>query len=120
MSPITILIADDHDVVRDGLRLILESEEDFDVVGEAANGAEAVKCFEERKYDLSFIDFRMPRMNGADCFFAIRARHPDAKIVLMTGFKEPAVDKALQAGALALLQKPFRMEEITKIARQFG
>ena len=86
----------------------------------AANGAEAVKCFEETKYDLSFIDFRMPRMNGADCFFAIRARHPDAKIVLMTGFKEPAVDKALQAGALALLQKPFRMEEITRIARQFG
>jgi CheY-like chemotaxis protein len=85
----------------------------------ASNGAEAVKCFEEMKYDLSFIDVRMPVMNGVDCFFAIRARYPDAKIVLMTGFKEPAVEKALNAGALALLHKPFRMEEVMKIARQY-
>jgi two-component system chemotaxis response regulator CheY len=88
-------------------------------VGVASNGAEAVKRFEEMKYDLSFNDVRMPVMNGVDCFFAIRARYPDAKIVLMTGFKEPAVETALKAGALALLQKPFRMEEVMKIARQF-
>jgi CheY-like chemotaxis protein len=86
----------------------------------APNGAEAVKCFDEMKYDLSFIDVRMPVMNGVDCFFAIRARYPDARIVLMTGFKEPAVEKALNAGALALLHKPFRIEEVMKIARQFG
>jgi len=86
----------------------------------APNGAEAVKRFDEMKYDLSFVDVRMPVMNGVDCFFAIRARHPEANIVLMTGFKEPAVEKALNAGALALLHKPFRMEEVMKIARRFA
>ena len=88
-------------------------------VSVAPNGAEAVKCFEKMKYDLSFVDVRMPVMNGVDCFFAIRALYPDAKIVLMTGFKEPAVEKALNAGALALLHKPFRMEDMMRIARQF-
>src|SRR5262245_24629501 len=56
-------------------------------VSVAPNGAEAVKCFEKVKYDLSFIDVRMPVMNGVDCFFAIRALYPDAKIVLMTDSK---------------------------------
>jgi DNA-binding response OmpR family regulator len=60
----------------------------------------------------------MPVMNGVDCFFAVRERYPDAKIVLMTGFKEAARRTGLAAGALALLHKPFRMEELIKIARQ--
>src|SRR5262245_55048175 len=118
MSQLNILVVDDD------LDLAESIAETLGLGGHtvtlAPNGAEAVKHFDEKKYDLSFIDFRMPVMNGADCFFAIRARHPDAKIVLMTGFKEPAVDKALKAGALALLQKPFRLEEVLKIARQFG
>jgi len=86
----------------------------------AGNGAEAVQQYSATKYDLGFVDIRMPIMNGVDCFFAVRERYPDAKIVLMTGFKEPAVERALAAGAVALLHKPFRMEELIKLTRQNG
>lgn len=86
----------------------------------AANGAEGVKCFDEMEYDLAFIDVRMPVMNGVECFFAIRALCPGAKIMLMTGLREPIVEKALNAGALGLLHKPFRLEEVMKIARQYA
>jgi len=117
MSQHNILVVDDDpdlaDSIAEALRLAGHE------VSVAGNGAEAVKLFAEMKYDLSFVDVRMPVMNGVECFFAVRERYPDAKIVLMTGFKEPAMEKALSAGALALLHKPFRMEEIIKIARQF-
>jgi two-component system chemotaxis response regulator CheY len=118
MSSLNILVVDDNPDLAESIG------EALGLAGHnvrlASNGAEAVARFSEMKYDLCFIDVRMPVMNGVDCFFAVRERHPDARIVLMTGFKEPAVERALSAGALALLHKPFRMEEVIKIARQIA
>jgi CheY-like chemotaxis protein len=78
----------------------------------AANGQEAVERHRQGSFDITFMDVRMPVMNGVDSFFAIRALRPDAKVVLMTGNEESIVARALAAGALGLLTKPFRIEEL--------
>ena len=78
----------------------------------AANGQEAVERHRQGSFDITFMDVRMPVMNGVDSFIAIRALRPHAKIVLMTGNEESIVARALAAGALGLLTKPFRIEEL--------
>ena len=82
----------------------------------AANGQEAVERHRQGSFDITFMDVRMPVMNGVDSFFEIRKMKPTARIVLMTGFKEPIVNKALESGALALLSKPFDAEAMLKLA----
>jgi DNA-binding NtrC family response regulator len=81
-------------------------------VAVASNGKEAVECFRERDFDMALMDVRMPIMNGVDSFLEIRKLRPDAKVVLMTGFKEPIVETALQNGALGLLHKPFALSDL--------
>jgi NarL family two-component system response regulator YdfI len=106
MAPITILIADDHDVVRDGLRLILESEEDFEVVGEAANGAEAVQLCSELNPQVVLMDLRMPGMDGLTAIKHIRQQQPDINIVILTTYNEDALMiEGLRSGARSYLLK---------------
>jgi NarL family two-component system response regulator YdfI len=106
MSPITVLIADDHDVVRDGLRLILESEDDFDVVGEAANGAEAVRLCSELNPHVVLMDLRMPGMDGLTAIKHIRQQQPDINIVILTTYNEDALMiEGLRLGARSYLLK---------------
>lgn len=116
MSPLSILVVDDDADLAETIAEALAT--DGHRVSVASNGAEAIERFGEMKYDLSFVDVRMPVINGVDCFFAVRAIYPDAKIVLMTALREPGVERALGAGAVALLDKPFRIEEVTEIARR--
>jgi two-component system, NarL family, response regulator YdfI len=105
-QPIRILIADDHDVVRDGLRLILESEEDFEVVGEAANGAEAVRLCSELNPQVVLMDLRMPGMDGLTAIKHIRQQQPDANIVILTTYNEDALMlDGLRSGARSYLLK---------------
>ena len=106
MSPITILIADDHDVVRDGLRLILESEDDFAVVGEAANGAEAVQRCGELRPQVVLMDLRMPGMDGLTAIKHIRQQQPDINIVILTTYNEDKLMiEGLRSGARSYLLK---------------
>ncbi len=106
MSPITILIADDHDVVRDGLRLILESEEDFAVVGEASNGAEAVRLCGELHPQVVLMDLRMPGMDGLTAIKHIRRQQPDINVVILTTYNEDALMiEGLRSGARSYLLK---------------
>ncbi len=106
MSPITILIADDHDVVRDGLRLILESEEDFAVVGEASNGVEAVRLCGELHPQVVLMDLRMPGMDGLTAIKHIRQQQPDSNIVILTTYNEDALMiGGLRSGARSYLLK---------------
>ena len=118
MTTLNILVVDDDPDLAESIAEALSlAGHDVRIAG---NGAEAVQHYAETKYDLGFVDIRMPVMNGVDCFFAVRERYPDAKIVLMTGLEEAAVERALAAGAMALLHKPFRMEDVIRIARQNG
>jgi two-component system, NarL family, response regulator YdfI len=103
---IRILIADDHDVVRDGLRLILESEDDFEVVGEAANGAEAVRLCAELNPQVVLMDLRMPGMDGLTAIKHIRQQQPDTNIVILTTYNEDALMlDGLRSGARSYLLK---------------
>ncbi len=103
---IRILIADDHDVVRDGLRLILESEDDFEVVGEAANGAEAVRLCSEAHPQIVLMDLRMPGMDGLTAIKHIRQQQPDVNVVILTTYNEDALMiEGLRSGARSYLLK---------------
>ncbi len=103
---IRVLIADDHDVVRDGLRLILESEEDFEVVGEAANGAEAVRLCSEVHPQVVLMDLRMPGMDGLAAIKHIRQQQLDINIVILTTYNEDALMiEGLRSGARSYLLK---------------
>ena len=105
-NPIRILIADDHLVVRIGLRSMIETQEDMEVVAEAANGREALELFRLRKPDVALMDLRMPIMGGVEATMAIRGEFPDARIIVLTTYNgDENIYRALQAGARAYLLK---------------
>jgi NarL family two-component system response regulator YdfI len=103
---IRVLIVDDHLIVREGLRLILETEPGFNLVGEASNGAEALKQVEQKKPDVVLMDLRMPGMDGLTAIEHLRGSHPEAAIVILTTFNEDALmRKGLGLGARGYLLK---------------
>jgi NarL family two-component system response regulator YdfI len=103
---IRILIADDHLVVREGLQLILGMEDDLEVVGEAANGEEAVRLAGELQPDVILMDLRMPGMGGLEAIEGILARWPEMAIVILTTYNEDELMiRGLQAGARGFLLK---------------
>ncbi|HTO84615.1 MAG TPA: response regulator [Methylomirabilota bacterium] len=110
MPSLSVMIVDDDRDLAEGLAELLEIH--GYTVAVAGNGREAVERFRDRDYDMTFMDVRMPVMNGVDSFFEIRKIKPEAKIVLMTGFKEEIVGKPLDAGAMGLLNKPFGVEAL--------
>lgn len=103
---IRVLIADDHAMVRDGLRMILESQEGFTIVGEAADGVEAVKLTGELQPQVVLMDLRMPRMDGLEAIEHIRAQWPEVAIVILTTYDEDDLMlRGLRAGARGYLLK---------------
>lgn len=103
---IRVLIADDHDVVRDGLKLILETEEDFEVVGEAGDGAKAVQLAEELQPAVILMDLRMPGMDGLQAIENIHSRWPHIAVVILTTYNEDdLMIRGLRAGARGYLLK---------------
>ncbi|MCB9419834.1 MAG: response regulator transcription factor [Ardenticatenaceae bacterium] len=103
---IRVLIADDHLVVREGLQLILGSQPDFDVVGEAVDGATAVRLTGELQPDVILMDLRMPGMDGLEAIGHIRRQWPDIAIVILTTYNEDDLMlRGLQAGARSFLLK---------------
>lgn len=106
MAPIRVLVADDHPVVRTGLRAILSSQADVEVVGEAADGAEAVRLTAEVRPDIVLLDLTMPRGGGAGCIRSIRDAGTGARILVLSMHDDPAVVReTLQAGASGYLVK---------------
>jgi DNA-binding NarL/FixJ family response regulator len=105
-APIRVLLVDDHTVVRQGLRMVLSLEDDFDVIGEAANGREAVERVAELNPQVVLMDLLMPVMNGVEAIRAIKESHPDIEIVALTSVLEDRlVIDAVEAGAAAYLLK---------------
>jgi len=104
--PIRVLIADDHFIVRHGLRLMLEALPELEIVGEASDGAEALQMVRELQPDVVLMDMLMPVMNGAEATAAIRREVPHTQVVMLTSaLDEQAVTEALQAGAISYIYK---------------
>jgi DNA-binding NtrC family response regulator len=116
MSRANVMIVDDDQDLAESLAELLEMS--GCTVTTVANGREAVLTHGKRDFDVTFMDVRMPIMNGVDSFFEIRKLKPNAKIVMMTGFKEAIVAKALEAGAAGLLSKPFAIEAMLAMVDQ--
>lgn len=115
---IRILIADDHALVREGTRRILEREEDLEVVGEAADGEEAVALAERLAPDVAVIDIGMPRMNGIEATRRIKEEHPEIGVlVLSVHDDDPYVYAILEAGAAGYLLKDVRGAELVEAVR---
>ena len=105
-STIRVLITDDHLIVREGLSLILETAEDIQVVGEAADGAEALRLVEALAPDVTLMDLQMPGMDGLEAIGHLRREHPETSIVILTTFNEDELMlRGLRAGAHGYLLK---------------
>ncbi len=105
-SPVRVLIADDHLIVREGLRFILETSDDIEVVGEAADGAQALRLAAELQPDVVLLDLRMPGMDGLTALDYFRREQPYVAIVILTTYNEDdLMRRGLRAGALGYLLK---------------
>lgn len=103
---IRLLIADDHLIVRQGLRLILETEQEFELIGEAADGVEAIQLAEQLQPDVILMDLRMPRMDGISAIRQLSIEQPEVAIVILTTYNEDdLMRQGLQAGARGYLLK---------------
>jgi NarL family two-component system response regulator YdfI len=117
-APIRILVADDHLIIRQGLRLILETEEGFQMVGEAADGAEAVNLCSELKPDVVLMDLRMPGMDGLSAIERLRTEQPSIAVVILTTFNEDdLMMRGLRLGAKGYLLKDTDRETLFNTIR---
>ena len=106
MKTVRILLADDHDLLRAGLRLLLQSMEGFDVVGEAGNGREAIALAQKLRPDVVMMDIQMPELNGLDATARLVASTPGTNVVIVSmNASEESVLAALRAGAVGYLLK---------------
>lgn len=113
--PIRVLLADDHSVVRKGLRGFLELDDSFEIVGEAANGEEAVKLAAQHKPDVVLMDILMPKMDGIAATEIIRRDLPDTEVIALTSvLEDAAVVGAVRAGAIGYLLKDVEGDDLCK------
>jgi DNA-binding NarL/FixJ family response regulator len=118
MSRIRILVVDDHPIVRSGITSVLASQPDFDVVGEAGNGEEAVAAASRLEPDLVLMDLRMPVRSGVDASAAILAVRPSTRIVVLTTYaSDGEVLRAIEAGAVGYLLKDVPHEGLFRALR---
>ncbi len=116
---ITILLVDDHEVVRQGVRAFLETHPEFDVVGEANNGIEAVTMVEEYVPDVVLMDLIMPGMDGVEATRLIKTVSPRTQIVVLTSYHEDEhIFPALKAGTISYLLKDMKMDELAEAIKK--
>jgi DNA-binding NarL/FixJ family response regulator len=102
----TVLVVDDHALLRTGVANIINQEPDLRVVAEAANGVEAVEAFEQYRPDVTLLDLRMPEMEGVEVVRQLRARDPHARVIVLTTYDtDDDIARALKAGAKAYILK---------------
>ncbi len=117
-APIRVLIADDHYMVREGLKVFLSAQEDLEVVGEASDGAEALEQCRALSPDVVLMDILMPVLDGSEATARIRAECPHAQVIALTSFvDETLVERVLEAGAISYLLKDTRPERLADAIR---
>ena len=118
MTNIRVIIADDHEVVREGTRRILDREDDIDVVGEAANGAEALALVEQLEPDVAILDIAMPIMGGIEATERIKHSRPGTAVLVLSSYDDDRyVFALLSAGAAGYLLKDVPSAEVVRAVR---
>ena len=116
--PVRVLLVDDHDMVRRGLAVFLSAFDDFELVGEAAGGAEALSKCAKLQPDVVLMDLMMPDMDGATTTEAVRRVCPQTQVIALTSFhEEKLVESALKAGAIGYLFKNVSIDELAVAIR---
>jgi len=115
---IRVLLADDHAVVRQGIRRFLEEAGDIEVVAEAEDGSEALRLVEVHQPDVAVLDIRMPKVTGVEATRHIKARFPDVRVLILTAYDDdPYIFALLQAGANGYVLKTARGDEVVQAVR---
>jgi len=116
---IRVLLADDHDMVRQGIRVFFRAFNDLQLVGEASDGIRAVELCDELEPDVVLMDIVMPRMDGVEATRRILRKHPGIRIVVITSFEDEAmVQPALEAGAISYLHKNITIDDMGDAIRK--
>lgn len=115
---IRVLTVDDHPLLQEGLAAIIRRQQDMELVGEAASGADGIRTFRSERPDVVLMDLRLPDISGVEATMRIRAEFPDARIVILTTFDGDAdVRRALDAGARSYVLKTTPLKEVMQIVR---
>jgi DNA-binding NarL/FixJ family response regulator len=115
---IRVLIVDDHPLLREGIAVLLDTQSDMQLIGEASNGREAIEQFRNHRPDITLMDLQMPEVSGIDAISAIRGEFPDARIIVLTTYAgDFQVSRALKAGARGYLLKGLLREELLETIR---
>ena len=116
---IRVLIVDDHDMVRQGLIVLLENFDDFEVVGDVGDAQAALDLCHRDAPDVVLMDMVMPGLNSIDAIRTLRERHPHTQVIALTSFNEEAtIQNALRAGALSYLMKNISVDELATAVRK--
>jgi len=115
---IKILTVDDHPLLRQGIAAVIQGEKDMLIVGEAANGREAIDMFRSHRPDVTLMDLQMPDLNGIDAILTIRQEYPQARIIVLTTYEGDALARrALKAGVVGYILKDMIRTELLKAIR---
>ena len=116
---ISVLVVDDHPMLREGVAAVLQIQDDMTLVGEAENGAEAVERYRQLRPDVVLMDLQMPRMGGVEAIEALRAEAPNARIVVLTTYDgDVQAFRAMKAGAAGYLLKSSLRKELVDTIRE--
>jgi DNA-binding NarL/FixJ family response regulator len=119
MKCTTVLLADDHTIVREGFRTLLDAEDDLKVVGEAQNGRQAVELTKKLRPSVVVMDIAMPLLNGLEATRQIRKAFPDTKVVILSAHSDDAyVDQAITVGAVGFLLKQTSSHDLSRAIRE--
>ncbi|HEX7070803.1 MAG TPA: response regulator transcription factor [Rhodothermales bacterium] len=117
-TTIRVLVVDDHPPMRVGLVALIKSQPGMEVVAEAANGEEAIEVYDDVRPDVVLMDLRMPGMGGVEAILAIRKKHPDARVIVLSTYDlDEDIHRAIQSGAKSYLLKDMPIEEIASTIR---